>query len=198
MELPLAVGLLPDYPCDERMLLLFAATVVFLTCFCALLFWLSTVIPLPNVNLNGRFPIGGYFVKSPESQNPGLKKDKSAPLGFFALVILIASMVAPFSHAQIRVIATDTSIIGTSCYLASSYRDVFDRATAHITYEYGYRKYHRRDDWLEIRQNGNKPLIIPLLHSPYLRNLAKVAPEAIRAYFSQMRTDGQTVPAGFG
>ncbi|UDL89394.1 hypothetical protein LGH82_30770 [Mesorhizobium sp. PAMC28654] len=199
MELPLTDGLLPDYPCDQRMVLLFVASVVLLSCLCALAFWLTMLIPLPETTLGGSVPGGRYSARLAENQglDSSVKGARSAPIGLFALAILIASVVVSFSHSKIHVVATDTSIIGTSCHMASTYRDVFNRATAEITYRYRYGKHHNRSDWLEVSQEGNKPLRIWLRHNPYLNNLSQVAPAATHAYLDQIQADGESMPAGF-
>lgn len=189
MELPLAQGLLPDYPCGERTVVLFVASVVGLSCFCALFFWLSRMLPPTTWESSGHLGRVAYLDDPPQNQNsswhPDPKTAGSAPVGLFALAILIASLVPPFSHSLLSIVATDTSIIGTSCYMASTERDVFDRAEAHIMYRYDYGRNHGRIDWLEVRQGSNRPLIVSLDRNRYLNNWAQIAPDAIREYRAQ-------------
>lgn len=172
-----------DYPCDDRMLRIYVFTIIFAILIFGFLygvFRLVDAIHLPKGN-----PEVGIF----SNQRKSLIVVVLAGI----LFLLVLASVPAFSRSMTSLVATESLFIETGCRLRTPYTDTWDRSKTNISYRYSRGK--RNFDELYFVQKGKRRIRLWINTSESLSNLIAIAPDAMRDYASQLRSEGKRLPA---
>jgi len=119
---------------------------------------------------------------------------KAILVGLGIVTLLSLSIIPALSRSMTSLVATETTIVETGCRLRAGYVETYDRRKLKIVYRYsrGENEY----DELYFIQKGKRRLHLRIDGSSHVSNFIVIAPEAMREYADQLRSEGKVLPHG--
>jgi hypothetical protein len=108
------------------------------------------------------------------------------------LIVLFTAAVFALMRSQEVVTLTGTSIIERGCSMGQPYVETFDRDKT--TIRYNFSRGRSAYDWLRIEQEGKRAARLALRPQSYHPALIELAPQAMTAFASQLKSEGKPIP----
>ncbi len=177
--LVLAKGSWAAYPCDDRMLRIYLLSLILFGFIFAVVFFL---VYRPS-RARGQ----------PTPEFGSLDRTAKIALTTVGMLMLISLALVPaLARSRTLLSATETSIVETGCQFRTAYEERYDREKLQIIYRFARGK--SNFDELYFIQKGKRRIRLRINKSSHLKNLALIAPEAMKAYVDRLKSEGKQIP----